>query len=132
MEKIDLKKALGTDKLFSVLFKAKEDAHITHLMQPTQSYSDHMALADFYDGLGCLVDALVEMYYGANGTESEPIVFTSKVITGSLPNYFKKLLNQVKAIRNKYKGAYMAAKIDEIEMLIVHTIYKLENTRSNV
>jgi len=118
--------------LFSLLFKAKEDAHITHLMQPTQSYSDHIALNIFYDEMDDLTDKLVEMYYGINGPNNEPIKFTSKVIEEPLSSYFRSLLKNIQNKRIKYTEAYMTAQLDEIEMLISRTIYRLENTRSNV
>jgi len=129
---INEEKETNKNVLFSLLFKSKEDAHITHLMQPTQSYSDHMALQAFYEYMNGLVDALVEMYYGVHGI-TEKIEFKSEVISIKLSSYFTALLSAVKKVRTDYdKDAFMAAQIDDVEILIATTLYKLNNTRSNV
>lgn len=54
-------------------FHARTNAHVLHLT--TRSYSAHMALNEFYEGLIDLVDSLAEAYSGEYGI----IDFTTKV-----------------------------------------------------
>lgn len=53
------------EELVSRVFAARNVAHLAHWK--TKSYSQHMALGDFYDSIIDQVDALVEAYQGQFG-----------------------------------------------------------------
>lgn len=53
------------EELVSRVFTARNLAHLAHWK--TQSYSQHMALGDFYDTIVDQLDALVEAYQGQFG-----------------------------------------------------------------
>ena len=53
------------EELVSRVFTARNVAHLAHWK--TKSYSQHMALGDFYDGVIDQLDALVEAYQGQFG-----------------------------------------------------------------
>lgn len=50
-------------------FHARTNAHILHLK--TQSYAQHVALNEFYDGIIPLADKFAESYIGAHGLIDE-------------------------------------------------------------
>lgn len=50
------------ERLIAILMLAREVAHREHLR--TGSYSQHMALGDFYEGVGGHADGLTEAYQG--------------------------------------------------------------------
>ena len=53
------------EELVSRVFYARNLAHFTHWK--TKSFSQHMALGEFYDGVIDTIDALVEAYQGVFG-----------------------------------------------------------------
>lgn len=118
-------KEKGNTSLFATLFKAKEDAHITHLKQPTRSMADHLALGSFYETLDGILDTLVETYFGLYGPSD--ISFTASGIQNSIEGYFSGLLKTVREQRLSLdKDTFIANQIDEVEQLISHTLYKLK------
>jgi hypothetical protein len=115
----------GGVPLFVILFKAKEDAHITHVKQPTKSMADHLALGSFYETLDGILDTLIETYFGLYGPSD--IVFTASGIGSSIEGYFTKLLATVREQRTPLdKDTFIGNQIDEVEQLISHTLYKLK------
>ena len=52
-------------EMISLMLHSRTQAHTLHLQ--TKSYPEHMALNGYYDGLGDLVDGLVESYQGKYG-----------------------------------------------------------------
>lgn len=53
------------ENFLATLFLSRDLAHSDHWR--TDSYSQHMALGEFYDGIVGLADTLAEMYMGRNG-----------------------------------------------------------------
>ena len=52
-------------EMISLLLHSRTQAHTLHLQ--TDSFSEHMALNGYYDGIGDLVDGLVESFKGKYG-----------------------------------------------------------------
>jgi hypothetical protein len=52
-------------QLVSLLLASRNQAHIFHLQ--TNSYSAHIALSEYYEGIITFVDGLVEGYQGKHG-----------------------------------------------------------------
>lgn len=105
-----------------MLLHAVTNTHILHFQ--TRSYAQHMALGDFYDGLGDLVDTFVEAYQGKYGIISaypadydppaEPVAYLDSLKTG------------VAQMRTRLpKDSELQNLIDEIASLIDSTLYKL-------
>ena len=105
-----------------MLLHAVTNAHILHFQ--SRSYSQHMALGDFYDGLGELVDTLVVAYQGKygiirnypseNDQPPEPVAYLNSLKTG------------VAQMRGRMpKDSELQNIIDEIAALIDTTLYKL-------
>jgi DNA-binding ferritin-like protein len=110
--------------LISILFAARTQAHIFHLQ--TKSYSQHMALNSYYDGLIDSADSLAEAYQGREGiieeypkvsvVTSDPIKLVEQVRSWVDKN--RKSCSQYSEIQNL---------IDELQDLNNSTLYKLKN-----
>lgn len=115
------------EKLMSLLFFCRDLAHKEHLR--TRSYSQHMALNEFYDEIVELADGLAEAYQGKHGLLGEIPTMTNNP-KGDIVEVMR---NQVKWIEmNRYKvckenDAALQALVDPIITLFYSTIYKLEN-----
>jgi hypothetical protein len=116
-------KAIGT--FVSTLLHS---ATITHLMHfKSKSYSEHVALAAYYDEIPELVDGLVESIQGAYETIIEP--YPSMFGTGdagALP-YMVSLRNYVRDYREQMpQDSEIQNEIDNIATLLNQTVYKLK------
>jgi hypothetical protein len=113
------------EKLISLLFFARDYAHKVHLT--SDSYSDHMALNEFYEEIVELTDDLAEAWMGKYGALKDVPIMTNKP-TGDAGEVLK---NQVEWIeKNRYKvcekdEAALQSLVDSIVVLYYSTIYKL-------
>jgi len=113
------------ENLLSILLHSITQTHVFHLQ--TKSYAEHIALNEFYDGMGGLVDRLAEGYQGKYGVQKY------KNISG-LENYESKeqvieylLKLDILINSNKPEEGFLLAIIDDIQELLYTTKYKLEN-----
>ena len=107
----------------SLLFKARNDAHITHLMNKDKTLATHKALEIFYDEVVDLIDGFIEtslVWYPVDDIHVEE----SCCIKNPL-QYFKDLYLQIDKLRGKYKESFLQNQIDEMQTLISQTIYRL-------
>jgi hypothetical protein len=111
----------------SLLFKAKEDAHISHIEQRSKSDAVHNALGEFYEAMDGLIDTLAETVMGVHGQLT--LSFSASVIVDPL-SYMQTLYTQVNKERNMYTEGWIQNQIDEVAQLIAHTIYKLKYVTS--
>ena len=111
----------------SLLFKAKEDAHISHIEQRSKSDATHNALGEFYEAMDELIDTLAETVMGVHGQLT--LSFSVSVIVDPL-SYMQTLYTQVNKERNMYTEGWIQNQIDEVAQLIAHTIYKLKYVTS--
>jgi len=117
------------EKLISTLFASRTQAHIFHLQ--SKSYSEHVALQAYYDGIIDLTDGLAESYQGKNGIMTGytcPGKFDDNNSTNVL-KYYKGLAVYVEKSYPKFKETWIQNQIDTISELIYSTIYKLENLK---
>lgn len=110
-------------KLASLLFHSRTQIHILHLQ--TNSYAQHMALGDYYEGIIDLVDRLVESAQGRlkmvlTGYTTKPLQDKIDALT-----YFNTLLTEVESLREGLKYPFLEQVCDEIIELISSTLYKL-------
>lgn len=110
----------------ALLFKARTDAHLTHLRQKDKTLATHGALEMFYDGVLDLIDTYVETSMGVDDTFILEEVEESEIITNPL-QYFKDLYNTIQTERVSIKESFLQNQIDEMSQLVAHTLYRLKN-----
>ena len=112
-------------EMISLLLHSRTQAHTLHLQ--TESYPEHMALNGYYDGIGDIIDGLVESYQGKygilKGYKSYDIVEYKS--TESTIKYLKDLCGKVEKLRGCCKDSYIQNQIDMVCELINSTLYKL-------
>lgn len=117
---------LSKEEFFGKLFSIRDSIHLAHLS--TKSYSIHVALGSFYDGLLELTDSLIESCQGKHGivklTIPQTITSEPLVILKDLAK-----LTDGGAAYSIFSETWMQNQIDEISQLCYQTIYKLENLK---
>jgi hypothetical protein len=105
------------------LLHAVTAGHILHLQ--SKSFSQHMALGEFYQGVGDLIDSFIEAYQGQYG-----------IITGYANGFEVPTQSALREImdlsafvekerRNLPTDSELQNIVDEIQALIDSTLYKL-------
>lgn len=112
-------------EMISLLLHSRTQAHTLHLQ--TESYPEHMALNGYYDGIGDLVDGLVESYQGKYGIIKgyKSYNIDEYKSTESTIKYLKDLCGKVEKLRGCCKDSYIQNQIDTVCELINSTLYKL-------
>jgi hypothetical protein len=112
-------------EMISLLFHSRTQAHTLHLQ--TKSYPEHMALNGYYDGIGDLIDGLVESYQGKYGIiESyKSYDLVSYKSTENTIKYLQDLCKKIEGLRDCCKDSYIQNQIDTVCELINGTLYKL-------
>jgi hypothetical protein len=112
-------------EMISLLLHSRTQIQTFHLQ--TKSHAEHMALNGFYDGIGDLVDGLVESYQGKysilKGYQNYKLE-DYKDGTNTI-NYLKDLCGKVEDLRDCCKDSYIQNQIDTVCELINSTLYKL-------
>jgi hypothetical protein len=112
-------------EMISLMLHSRTQAHTLHLQ--TKSYPEHMALNGYYDGIGDLIDGLVESYQGKYGIiESyKSYDLVSYKSTESTIKYLQDLCKKIEGLRDCCKDSYIQNQIDTVCELINSTLYKL-------
>lgn len=112
-------------EMISLLLHSRTQAHTLHLQ--TESYPEHMALNGYYDGIGDIVDGLVESYQGKYGIIKgyKSYNIDEYKSTESTVKYLKDLCSKIEKLRNCCKDSYIQNQIDTVCELINSTLYKL-------
>lgn len=116
--KADIQQFMG------LLFASRDYAHKAHLN--TDSFAQHMALGDFYNGNIDLADSLAETWMGRNLQKigDIPVINAPK---GEPEKVMKRLLEVVQDTRDFVSDDTVLSNImDEIEALYSSTLYKLK------
>jgi hypothetical protein len=112
-------------EMISLLLHSRTQIHTLHLQ--TKSYPEHMALNEYYDGIGDLIDGLVESYQGKysilKGYKNYDI--DGYKDTTTTINYLKELCGKVEELRDCCDDSYIQNQIDNVCQLINSTLYKL-------
>jgi len=110
---------------------SRNQAHVFHLQ--TQSFAEHKALNDYYDGVVPLFDAIIESYQGKYGIirtfksfKIEQYKNEKKTIS-----YFERLLDVIEENRDSVDDSYIQNQIDTVQELINSTLYKLRFLKWN-
>jgi hypothetical protein len=120
------------EELASLLLQSRTQTHSFHLgVKGIGSHSAHVALGEYYDSIGGLIDGLMETYQGKEG-----IIQLSGIGTLDKNNdikniikYFDTLCNIVARLRQnpKLKDSWIQNDIDTVVSLLYRTKYKLVN-----
>ena len=122
-EKESKKKMSSEVTIPALLFKARNDAHITHLMNKDRTIATHKALEAFYEEVIDLVDGFIEtslVWYPVDDIRVE-----ESCCIKNPTQYFRDLYTQIDKLRRKYKETFLQNQIDEMQTLISQTIYRL-------
>jgi hypothetical protein len=109
-----------------MLFLARDVTHSTHLN--TRSYSKHIALNEFYDGIIDLADKFAEAYQGKYGLIG-PISLMSAKKTNNVVEFLEGQVDELMEMRYKVVDkdcTPIQNIIDEIFGLYYTTLYKLK------
>jgi hypothetical protein len=128
-ERSETKGNSGFKNMVSTLLHSQTQVHIFHLQ--TKSYSEHIALQGYYEGIDGLVDGIIESYQGKydiiknyDSIKVEDYTSLEQVI-----NYFKSLDNMIEKARKNVKESFIQNQIDTVQELIFSTLYKLKNLK---
>jgi hypothetical protein len=108
------------------LFLARDVAHSVHLN--TRSFSKHMALNTFYDGVIDLADKFAEAYQGRNGLIG-PIAVPAAKKTTNIIEFLQAAMAEVEEARYEIcqkTDTPIQNIIDEIVGLYLSTLYRLK------
>ena len=120
------------EQLASLLLHSRTQVHSFHLGQKGPgAFSAHMALGNYYDTIGGIVDGLVEAYQGQYGLiKLQPVsgLDTNNDIKNVIA-YFDKLIQAVAKLRKeeKLQMSWLQNDIDTVVTLLYSTKYKLVN-----
>lgn len=100
--------------------------HIAHLK--TNSYSAHIAMGDFYDGVGEFADSIAEQWQGITEKLLE-YPTSAQLPTCSTPEecvkYLRGLYDMCSKVQDTCEHSEIVNTIDEVKSLINSTKYKL-------
>jgi len=106
-------------------FAVRTAAHLLHLS--SNSYSQHVALGDFYEALAGLVDRYAEAYMGM---ESLIKRWPSKTPPSETPvGLLEEYLEFVQAEQGDDESEALENILAEIEELTLRTLYKVRNLK---
>jgi DNA-binding ferritin-like protein len=120
------------EELASLLLQSRTQTHSFHLgVRGVGSHSAHIALGEYYDTIGGLIDGLVETYQGKEGLIqlSGIGVLDKNNDIKNIINYFDKLCTMVAKLRTnpKLQDSWIQNDIDTVVTLLYRTKYKLVN-----
>jgi len=112
-------------EMISLLLHSRTQTHTLHLQ--TESYPEHKALNEYYDGIVDIIDGLVESYQGKYGIIKgyKTYDIAEYKSTDSTIKYLKDLCGKVEKLRDCCKDSYIQNQIDTVCELINGTLYKL-------
>lgn len=114
--------------MISTLLHSRSQVHVFHWQTNSQSsFAEHTALSGYYEGIGELLDGIVESYQGKydllKGYNTSKLVDYKS--SEQLISYFRGLDDNVEKNRKAFKESYIQNQIDTIQELIYGTLYKL-------
>ena len=120
------------EELASLLLQSRTQAHAYHwAVKGVGSHSAHLALGEYYDSIGELIDGLVEAYQGKEGLIQVSGIGTLDKNSDikNIIKYFETLCNLVAKLRTnpKLQDSWIQNDIDTVVSLLYKTKYKLVN-----
>jgi DNA-binding ferritin-like protein len=120
------------EELASLLLQSRTQTHTFHWgVKGVGAYSAHMALGEYYETIGGLIDPIVEAYQGKEGLIQISGIGTldKNCDIKNIIKYFETLCNLVAKLRQnpKLQDSWIQNDIDLIVSLLYKTKYKLIN-----
>jgi DNA-binding ferritin-like protein len=120
------------EELASLLLQSRTQTHSFHLgVRGVGAHSAHVALGEYYDSIGGLIDGLVEVYQGKEGLIqlSGIGVLDKNNDIKNIIKYFETLCGMVAKLRQnpKLQDSWIQNDIDTVVSLLYKTKYKLVN-----
>jgi DNA-binding ferritin-like protein len=120
------------EELASLLLQSRTQTHTFHWgVKGVGAYSAHMALGEYYETIGGLIDPIVEAYQGKEGLVQISGIGTldKNCDIKNIIKYFETLCNLVAKLRQnpKLQDSWIQNDIDLIVSLLYKTKYKLIN-----
>ena len=120
------------EELASLLLQSRTQTHSFHLgVKGVGAHSAHVALGEYYDTIGGLIDGLVETYQGKEGLIqlSGIGVLDKNNDIKNIIKYFETLCGMVAKLRQnpKLQDSWIQNDIDTVVSLLYRTKYKLVN-----
>ena len=115
------------EQFIGTLFHSRTQDHVAHLQ--TSSFEKHKALDEYYTEIVEKVDELAEAYQGRYGIIKGYQIPATKDLQDDklIITYFEKLSKFVQIKRKKLpQDPCLQALIDEIQLLVDSTLYKLK------
>jgi hypothetical protein len=120
-----------TVDFFSKLFESRELAHVYHLgvKGDTGSHAAHLALGDYYETVGDLIDELVEVYQGQYDLIEGWNIIDPGVSKDLEPiQYFTEVAEYITENRDEAilpEDTHLQSLVDDIMNILYKLIYKL-------
>ena len=111
-------------KIVAILFVSRDQAHREHLK--TRSYSQHMALGEFYEQVVDFADSFAETAQGLYGVLNIPYETPT---TGQIASVLDGHVSSIEGLRKAFtkpEESCLLNIIDEISALYAKTLYKLQ------
>ena len=114
---------MAANRFVGMLMNSREQAHAFHLT--TNSYAQHKALQNYYEGIVPLLDSWAEAYMGKYG-RLKRITMNKRYMSDpkKARAYFKALIARIRLVKLP-KDSYLRNIQDEIVALIRSTMYML-------
>jgi len=114
---------MAANRFVGMLMNSREQAHAFHLT--TNSYAQHKALQNYYEGIVPLLDSWAEAYMGKYG-RLKRITMNKRYMSDpkKARAYFKSLIARIRLVKLP-KDSYLKNIQDEIIALIRSTMYML-------
>jgi hypothetical protein len=109
--------------LVQKIFESRQVIHVLHLK--TKSYSEHVALKEYYEKIIDFADDFVETYQGQYGILNDYEISTQQSPSDSV-KYLEDCVTLFKVGRDFLKDAHLQNLMDEIISLTYKTLYKLK------
>ena len=110
--------------IVAIMFLSREQAHRAHLL--SSSYSEHMALGDFYEGIIEIADDFAETCQGYYGKFD--VIPSRLAVSGKIDAILEKHLALIESLRDALDGKRdrpLQNIIDTACALYARTLYKL-------
>jgi len=122
---VKMSKGKGADmvaEVVGILFMSRTYAHMAHLH--TSSYSNHIALNDFYDDVLDHADSIAEAAQGKYGKLTIPYIDLVGSVTQPAET-LEKHLDMIRKLADGCEGRAINSIVDQIVQLYLEVIYKL-------
>lgn len=124
--KLPKEKAMSIPELFGLLLNSATQAHTFHLQ--TNSYAEHKALENYYEGIVPLTDILVETYQGKYGIVKGYSSYQIRDLGNSI-EFLESIHSKTEQAKSLFTDSDLLNLLDEITALMKQTLYKLKHLK---